>query len=266
MSAKKNLVSISLVLVACALVSACASAGKPSTEAAASPRGKVPDEKNPQYQYEKGLIALNYGLVDEAVKYGEVAVGLDPGHYKSWLLLGSAFFSKGEFERSIEAYEKAVALKPGEAEAHKYLGLARLELKDYGRAEASLKQAAALREEADTLFQLGKACHLQGKNEEALAYAERSIRKEGKNPLAYNLKGVVLNQLGRYAEAVGAFSAGLVLAPEDIALQVNLGIAYINANELKKGEEILEKVLPKIQDAALRARVQNYLDSIREER
>jgi hypothetical protein len=52
--------------------------------------------------------------------------------------------------------------------------------------------------------------------------------------------------------------------PEDVGLKVNLGIAYINAGEPAKAKAILEAVLPKITDAALRAQVEGYIKSIKD--
>ncbi|MCK7541221.1 MAG: tetratricopeptide repeat protein, partial [Marinilabiliales bacterium] len=115
----------------------------------------------------------------------------------------------------------------------------------------------------ETAFFLGKLYYGAGRYSEALEYALQSIRKDRKSPKAYNLQGVVLNQLGRHAEAAGSFQAGLVLAPEDIGLQVNLGIAYINGNEPAKAKPILEAVLPKITDGVLKKRIEEYLGSIK---
>ena len=125
------------------------------------------------------------------------------------------------------------------------------------------KKAFALNGASDTAFYLGKLCFNEKRNEEALDYALKSIRKEGKNSGAYNLKGVVLNQLGRYAEAAGSFQAGLVLAPGDINLQVNLGIALLNSGEPAKAKAVFEAVLPKIEQDVLKKQVEDYIQAIK---
>ena len=257
---------LALFLAAALPVVACAAATAPAgTDAAAGPqkKKKSSDEKNPQYQYEMGAIALRYGLTDEAVRYGQLAVSLDPDHLDGWKLLGLAYYTKGEFVLAADAYEKAAAIKPGDGEIQRNLGLALAEIGEAGRAEEALKKAFAADGNAETAFLLGKLYYGAGRYEEALEYALQSIRKDGKSPKAYNLKGVVLNQLGRHAEAAGSFQAGLVLAPEDIGLQVNLGIANINSNEPAKAKPILEAVLPKITDEVLRKRIVEYLGSIK---
>jgi superkiller protein 3 len=242
---------ITLVLIG------CASASAQKKKAAKN------DEKNPQYQYEKGVVALKYGLTDEAVRYGNLAVSLDPKHYGGHSLLGNAFYNKGNYAEAVAAFEKALELRPDLAEAHFNLGLACFETNAIDRAEAEFKQANAIKEDAIASFYLARIYLSQKKVELALDEALKSIKINPRSAGAYNLKGVILNQLGRYAEAAGSFQAGLVLSPNDVNLRVNLGIAYINNNEPDKARPVLENVLPQIQDPALKARVEDYLKSIK---
>jgi tetratricopeptide (TPR) repeat protein len=225
---------------------------------------KLPDEKNPQAQYERGVVALRYGLTDEAIRYGQLAVSLDAGHFDGWNLLGSAYYTKGEFARSAEAYEKAAAIKPAGAGVQRGLGLAYLELGDLEKAEAALKKALAAEDDAESAYQLGKLCYNGKRYEEALAYALSAIQKDGKSAKAYNLKGVTLNQLGRYREAAGSFQAGLVLVPDDVGLHINLGIAWLNGGEPAKAKAVFEAVLPKIEEDHLRKQVEDYIRSIKD--
>jgi tetratricopeptide (TPR) repeat protein len=260
---------MALLLVAGVAAAGCAApAGTGDARLSSGPQKKkakaLDDEKNPQYQYEMGVIALRYGLADEAVRYGELAVSLDPGHFNGWSLLGSAYYSKGEFARSVEAYEKAAAIKPSAADVQRNLGLAYVEIKEMDKAEAALKNALAADADSETAYQLGKLCYDAKRFDEALGYALSAVQKDGKSAKAYNLKGVVLNQIGRYPEAAGSFQAGLVLVPGDVGLQVNLGIAYINSGEPAKAKVVLEAVLPKIEDAALRSQVEDAIKSIKD--
>jgi tetratricopeptide (TPR) repeat protein len=225
---------------------------------------KLPDEKNPQAQYEMGVIALRYGLPDEAVKYGLRAVELDPKYFHGWYLLGNAFSAKAEYAQAAGAYGKAVDLKPDHADAQRGLGLALVEMNELERAEAALKKSLALDGAFESAFYLGKLCYKTERYEEALDYALTAIRKNGKNAGAYNLKGVTLNQLKRYAEAAGSFQAGLVLTPEDIYLQVNLGIALVNSGQPTKAREVFEAVLPKIEQDTLRKQVEEYIKAIKD--
>lgn len=252
---------LAAVLVAAACAAPAASAAGPAPE---PQKHKGSDDKNPQYQYEKGVIALRYGLTDEAIRYGQLAVSLDPQHFDGWNLLGLAYYAKGEFAQAVEAYEKALAVKPGSADVLRGLGLSYVELKETDKAEAALKKAYEADGAAETAYQLGKLCYNARRFDEALDYALKSIRKNGKNAGAYNLKGVILNQLNRYAEAAGSFQAGLVLAPGDVNLQVNLGIALLNSGEATKARGVFEAVLPKIDEDRLRKQVEDYIKAIKD--
>ncbi len=222
-----------------------------------------PDEKNPQYQYEKGVIALRYGLPDEAIRYANLAISLDPKHYGGHSLLGNAYFQKGDFAAAATAFEQAVKLRPELAEAHAWLGLAYVEAGEVAKAEPELKKACDLGGDAVAHYNLAKVYYKENKLDAALEYVQKSIQKDGKSPGAYNLKGVVLNQLSRYAEAAGSFQAGLVLAPDDVNLLINLGIAFYNNQEPAKAQGTFEKVLPLIKDPSLKEKIEGYLKAIK---
>ncbi len=221
------------------------------------------NEKNPDYQYEKGLIALRYGLTDEAIRYGKLAIELDPNHFHSYNLLGSAYYTKGDYAQSVEAYEKAVELKPEIAEVHRNLGLSYLETDNPEKAKLEFQKAYEISDDPEASFYLARLLYQEEEFEESLDYILKTIQNNSNSAVAYNLKGVVLNQLGRYQEALGSFQAGLVLAPEDVGLQINLGIAYINTGAPGKALPVFEKVLPQIKEAALKLRVEEYLEKIK---
>ncbi len=256
-----------LALALAAFLSAAAGAAPASSgdgSAVPQKKAKASDEKDPQYQYEKGVIALRYGLPDEAVRYGKLAVSLDPGNFNGWTLLGSAYYTMGEFALAAEAYEKAVVIRPEAADVQRDLGLSYAELKDVGKAEAALKRAYEIGGGYESAYHLGKLYYNAGRFEEALDYTLKSIQKNGKIAGAYNLKGVVLNELKRYAEAAGSFQAGLVLAPGDVGLQVNLGIALLNSGEPSKARAVFEAVLPKIEQDVLRKQVEDYIKALKD--
>jgi len=225
---------------------------------------KVAEEKDPKYQCELGVIALRYGLPDEAVRYGQLAVSLDPAFFDGWNLLGSAYAQKGDLAQAAAAFEKAAAIKPGAVDIQRQLGLVYLGLGETAKAEPALKKAFDAGGDAEAAYALGKLCYNQKRFDEALEYALKAIQKDGASAKAYNLKGVLLNQKGRYSEAAGSFQAGLVLLPEDVGLQVNLGIALFNGGESAKARKVFEAVLPKIQEGELKKQVQDYIQAIKD--
>lgn len=219
-------------------------------------------EKDPQYQYEKAVVAMRYDLIDQAIEYLNQALALDPGHYQSYNLLGLAYFKKKNYVDAASAFEKCLELKPDVSEVHVNLGVIYEELGEKDKAEEEYKKASAIDGNPNAGFNLAKFYYGQNKLDQALDYVRESIQKKNGPAAAYNLQGVILNQMGRYAEALESFQYALRLSPNDLSLNVNLGIAYINNKEFGKARELLEKILPSIQDQALKDKVIEYLKLI----
>jgi protein O-GlcNAc transferase len=221
--------------------------------------------KGAQYEYEKAVIAANYGLEDEALKYLNQAIALDPKHADSYKLMGLLEFRKKNYGECAAAYEKYLALKPADAETRANLGFSYEFLGQPDKAEAEYKKAVDIDGNAGACFGLAKLYLAQKKLPEAKDYAQRAIAKNAKSASAHNLLGVVLNQMKSYPEAAASFEAALRLAPDDVNVSVNLAVAYINSQEYAKAKGICEKTLPRIEDPDLKEKVEGYLKLVNEQ-
>lgn len=225
---------------------------------------ELENENNPQYQYEKAVIAMKYELVDEAIKYLNQALSLDPDHYQSYNLLGLAHFKKGNFFQAASAYEKCIELRPDQPEVHNSLGFVYQELDFLDKAEEEYKKAYSIDENFNASFSLAKLYFGQNKLELALDHVQKSIQKNSSSAAAYNLQGVILNKVGRPLEAIMSFQSALKISPDDIIIKVNLGIAYINNRDFDKARVLLEKILPLVKDQTLKDKINEYLKIIKE--
>jgi len=222
------------------------------------------NENDPQYQYEKAVIAIKYELVDEAIKYLNQALALDPSHYESYNLLGLAHFKKKNFFQAASAYEKCLELRPDQPEVHNNLGFVYQELDFLDKAEDEYKKAYSIDENFNAGFSLAKIYFRQSKLELALDYVQKSIQKNSSSAAAYNLQGVILNKMNRPLEAIMSFQSAINLTPNDIIITVNLGIAYINNREFDKARMLFEKILPLVKDQTLKDKINEYLKLIKE--
>ena len=220
-------------------------------------------ENDPQYQYEKAVLAMQYGLPDEALKYVDQALSLDPRHFQSLSLQGLIQLKKGNYAESAAAFEKCLEIRTDVADTHNYLGQAYQNLGQKDRAEEEFQKAYALNGNVYAAYNLAQINYEKKSLEPALDYVEKALQGSKKEAAFFNLKGIILNQLGRYPEAVPSFLAGLALMPGDVNMNVNLGITYVNNKQPDKARETFEKVLPLIKDQALIKRVKDYLDAIK---
>lgn len=237
------------------LLAVCASAQKKPTKA----------QKAAQYEYEKALISMKYGLEDESLKYVEQALALDQNHAASYNLLGVLKFRKKSYVEAQAAFQKYLEFKPDDSEAHSNLGYVLEAQARNDKAEEEYKKAVAIDGNGNACFGLAKLYLEQKKLPEALDYAEKAAAKNNRSAAAHNLLGVVLNQSGKYAEAAASFEKALSITPNDHNLTVNLGVAYINLKEYAKARELLEKTLPQVQDLTLRDKINEYLRLIKDQ-
>ena len=250
-----NLLKTFILAAACFGLAFCAAVQKKS---------KVDNEKDPQYQYEKAVIAMEYGLPEQAVDYVNLALSLDPRHYQSLDLLGWIHFQAKDYLRAADAFEKCLEIKPDFIDAINRLGTTYYELGEKDKAEQKYQKSLAVDGNAFASFNLAKLRLEENKLPEALDYIDKSILKADRQAGAYNLKGDILNQMERYPEAITSFQRALALTPNDVNVNVNLGIALMNARQYDKSLEVLEKTLPGIKDPLLRNKVNEYIKALKE--
>jgi type IV pilus assembly protein PilF len=220
--------------------------------------------KGADYEYEKAMLSMKYGLEEESLKYLKQAITMDPRHAPSYKLLGVVQFRKNNFADAAAAFEKYLELKPDDSEARANLGYVDEALGQPDKAESEYKKAIALDGNANACFALAKLYLTQKKLSEALEYARLRVAKNDGSAAAYNMLGVILNQMGNYAEAVTSLEKALRLTPADINLSVNLGVAYINSKDFAKARDLYEGLLPRVEDPALREKIEGYLKLIKE--
>jgi tetratricopeptide (TPR) repeat protein len=216
-----------------------------------APSQKKKKAKGADYEYEKAMLSMKYGLEEESLKYLKQAITMDPRHAPSYKLLGVIQFRKKDFAEAAVTFEKYLELKPDDSEARANLGYVD-------------KKAVALDGNANACFGLAKLYLAQKRLPEALEYARRRVAKDDNSAAAYNILGVILNQMEKYPEAVTSLENALRLTPDDINLSVNLGVAYINSKEFAKARELYERILPRIEDPALKEKIEGYLKLIKE--
>lgn len=68
---------------------------------------------NPYALYNLGVGFYNAQQADEAIKYWEKAVTLDPKMSDAWLQLGFAYYATGNKDKAKEALQKVIQLEPG---------------------------------------------------------------------------------------------------------------------------------------------------------
>lgn len=222
------------------------------------------NEKDPQHHYERAIVAMKYGLPEQAIKNLNQALSLDPNHYQSYNLLGHIYFEKMNFAEAASAYQKCLEIKPDFSEVRNNLGFVYQKMGSPYKAEEEYKESYSIDNNYEASFNLAKLYFDQNKLELASDYIQKSLRENWRSSKAYNLRGVILNKMGRYPEAIQSFQNALRIAPNDIIASVNLAVAYINNKDFDLARELLEKTLSLVQEQTLKDKIKEYLKLIKE--
>lgn len=208
-------------------------------------------EKDPQYQYEKAVVCMQYGIPDEAFKYLNQAIALDPRHYLAFNLLGLADMMKGNLPEAVKAFQSSIAVAPANfSEAHNNLGTALQESNQPAAAEAAFKKAYEIDQNYNASYNLAKLYFGQAKLDPALDYVRKSLLKYDRSLLAWNLQGLVLDSQEKYDDAIACFQQALKIIPGEPNVSFNLATSLYKNGQVARAKELLEKTRAALEKAA----------------
>lgn len=219
-------------------------------------------EKDPQYQYEKAVVCIQYGMADEAIRYLNLSLALDPRHFLSHNLLGLAHMIKGNLPEAIKAFQGCLDVNPEFSEAHNNLGTAYQEAGQIDKSEAEFKRAYAIDENYNASYNLAKQYYGQNKLDLAQDFIQKSLQKYNRSLLAWNLQGLIYEGGGKFDDAIASYEQALKIVPNEVNVSFNLGVAYYKSERYEKAKEILGKILPGVKNDDLKAKIQEVLKRI----
>lgn len=225
-------------------------------------------EKDPQYQYNVGLFYLNNNNVDEAIRYLNRSLALNPRYHLALNALGLAQSMKGNLEVAVKLYLKCLEIAPNFSEARNNLGIVYQELGYVEKAEeAFLKviEDPAYPTRELPYYNLARLSFLRDDRTKALFYVENALKLNNRFHMAYNLKGLILESEGQLVEAIKNFERAVKIVPDDVNYNFNLGEAYFKNGEFSRAGEVLEKISPLVVDPAMREKLNTYLKAIKKQ-
>jgi len=246
-----------MVVSLCLCLAFCASSQKKTAKAR---------EKDPQYQYNVGLFYMNGNSVDEAIKYLEKSLALNPRFFLSWNALGLARSMKGDMQGAIAGFRKCLEINPQFSEAHNNLGTIYQETKMFDQAEQEFRKALENPGYSSAElphYNLARLYFTNDRIDDAYNEVQSALQIKSRFAMAHNLKGLILEKKGSLEEAVDSYEEAYKLVPDDVNFGFNLGLAYYKNDEPESAKEIFEKISPRVQDQEMKDRIKEYLELIR---
>jgi tetratricopeptide (TPR) repeat protein len=176
--------------------------------------------------------------------------------------IGLAYFMKGEFQEAVIYFEKCLQVNPDFTEARNYLGSVYQEMGMLDKAEQEYLKAIedkTYKSRALPYYNLARLYFNQGKDEEALELLEKSISLDDRMIMSLNLRGIILERLGRIGEAIASYNKALEIAPDDINLNYNLAVAFFKSDRRAEAKSLFEQIFPRVTDSEMKAKIEEYL-------
>ena len=217
-----------------------------------------------------GVIAFQQGETDKAASFFTRVLESDENYFEAIENLGKCAEVQTDYPKAAEWFERAVKLKPEEISLLNSLGNCFIQIEDFKSARDAYKKSLELDggqedirvilreleglEEAkcsretsmetnqfrEEIVQGEEYCQ-QGKTDQALEIFESLLQREPDNMVVLNDKGVVLNRLGRYEEAIQLFMVALQKEKNNSDAAFNLIANYITIGNWEKAEAALGK-------------------------
>jgi tetratricopeptide (TPR) repeat protein len=189
-------------------------AGRPADAIAPLRDAAQLEPSNAIIQHDLGLAYLEVGRIAEAVAALQRAVAADPRYADAYFRLGIGLEKQAEIRRAIVAYDCATRLLPSLTEAWFRAGALVHELGHRDEAIGCFRRAAATGGKT-TFGRLGKARALltENRNEEAEQVLREALVADPRNAMAYDLRGNLLSEFGRFDEARACFERAIEMAP-----------------------------------------------------
>jgi len=200
-----------------------------------------------------GNTLLNQGKIKDAIKTYNKCILLRPDNFLAFNNLGNALKEHGEIDKAIEMYEKALSIKPEYAEAYNNMGVAQKEQGKYEHANISYQKAISIRPDyVEGYINLGLSFQKQEKHEEAIKSFNRGLLINPNYAEAYSYLGASLLGIDKFADAIDACEKSISLKSDYAGAYVNIGNVFFETgmlDEALKSYKMAISVKPDYADA-----------------
>ena len=187
----------------------------------------------PQALHLMGLLALQAGKYQEAIRLLEQSLALNPDDRDTLNSLAEAYIGQRQIQPARQCYQRLAELFPDSAEIHHRLGKMQERLGEWEAALESYRRALALRADLPDLHgSLANLQYKQGAYGEAVESCRRALALDPNQPEILTQLGNALADLGKYGAAVEAHRRALALKPDSAPALLGLGYFFERKGDL----------------------------------
>lgn len=182
------------------------------------------------------VLYFGKNLPDAAKREFEEAIAADSNMAAAHYALGHLLLHvHGNLEAAERHLQTSIRLNPSLSEARNTLGLVEIKRENWQGAMDRFRTAVGMNSSYDiATCNLAIACVYQGKNSDAIRYAEKYVELQPRSPQAHKNLGNIYGATGRRREAIRELKVTLGLAPSEWIVHFWLGCLYLQTNQPRK--------------------------------
>jgi type IV pilus biogenesis/stability protein PilW len=198
------------------------------------------------------------------------AIDLDKKNKDTHNLLGLTYLYDGKEARAIESFKRAIKIDPNYSEAHNHLGIAYSEKENFKKAVEHFEKALdnlTYKTPWIAYTNLGKTFLLMGKQKKAIKALERSLSKNSRQCIPYQLLGEMYLANKNLSDAELNYENTLKYCQNKGIEHFNLGFVYLQGKKYEKSKKELELCIEeakKVSDSRLVDKCSHYINLLDE--
>lgn len=226
--------------------------------------------------WDEPLLRLAQALREDGDAAAEAAytavLEINPGRLEALLGLGALYMQRDEPVRAQPLLIRCCGIAPGRADIWDALGVSLLMAGELATAETAFAEAQSLApHKTDYALHRAEAALAAGTGGAALARAELASGHDPTNVALLCARGLLLERLGRRADAADILEAATALDPEAVTPAVLLGRVLAALNRPREAEAALSRAIeldpdnpqPRNDRAVMLIRMQRYAEARR---
>ncbi|HUV54419.1 MAG TPA: tetratricopeptide repeat protein [Candidatus Krumholzibacteriaceae bacterium] len=172
------------------------------------------DEKQPNY-VDEGIGLFRQRRFKEAAEKLEKAIDLEPENVSLWNLHAQALANTGDYEEALKSIEVAVALDDTNFLNWQLKGTFLMRQDDLEGSKKAIDKSLELNKSSVTYTLRGQVDYNLQNYDEALGFFEEALNLDPDNPLANQMKGLVLFIQGKHGEAIPFIEKALTVGTSE---------------------------------------------------
>jgi len=188
--------------------------------------GAVP--LSPEAHYNLGLSLLKSGHESEGIEFLNHSISIQPDHLRPHIVLGEAFYQRGELDKSIVELRRAGELDPKDPVTFNDIAVALTAVNDYKQAMEAVETAIKLKPDfANAYNNRGMIYYNTKKYKESIVSFRQAIALDPALAAAHNNLGTALAMTGKVKDSLKCYIEAIRLKPDwDYALY-NVAVSYL---------------------------------------